>query len=51
MGTRATVGVAAISIAKSLGFSIKTEQLEMIENFVCGRDVFSMLPTGFGKRL
>ena len=42
-----TVRRAATSTAKSLGFSIKKEQLETIENFVCGRHVFSVLPTGF----
>ena len=47
MSIRATVREASISTAESLGFSIKKEQLEMIENFVCGRDVFSVLPTGF----
>ena len=51
MSTRATVREAVISTAESLGFSIKKEQLKTIENFVLGRDVFSALPTGFGKSL
>ena len=40
---------AAISAAKALGFDIK--QLEVIVKFAMGRDVFAILPTGFGKTL
>ena len=40
MSTRATVREAAFSTAELFGVSIKKEQLETIENFVCGRDVF-----------
>ena len=42
---------AAISAAKALGFDIKQEQLEVVVKFAMGRDVFAVLPTGFGKTL
>ena len=31
--------------------SLKEEQREVITNFVQGKDVFAVLPTGFGKSL
>ena len=49
MSTRATVREAVISTAESLGFSIKKEQLETIENFVLGRDVFQCCLLDLGK--
>lgn len=42
---------ATISAAESLGFTIKEEQLDVVATFVSGRDVFAVLPTGFGKSL
>ena len=36
--------------AKKMGYSApRPEQLEAVENFVSGRDVFLSLPTGGGK--
>ena len=38
--------------AEELGYpSLKPEQLKVIQSFVSCRDVFAVLPTGFGKRL
>lgn len=45
--------IRAVDIAKRV-FAIddlKKEQLEALYNFVCRRDVFVNLPTGFGKSL
>ena len=37
-------------VAKELGYpEMKPEQLEVAATFIEGRDVFSVLPTGFGK--
>ena len=30
---------------------LKPEQLKVIMEFICGKDVFAVLPTGFGKTL
>ena len=41
---------AAKSAAKELGYlDLKPEQLEVVETFVKGRDLFAVLPTGYGK--
>ena len=41
---------AASSAAKELGYpDLKLEQMEVVETFVKGRDVFAILPTGYGK--
>ena len=41
-----------IEAAQELGYSsMKPAQLEVTLNFVRGRDVFAILPTGFGKSL
>ena len=37
--------------ASSLGYVLKPEQQTSIEKFVCGKDVFISLPTGYGKSL
>ena len=38
--------------AASLGYSqLKPQQLEAMTEFVSGKDVFVVLPTGFGKSL
>lgn len=45
------VNVITIAIQK-LGYSsLKKEQLDVIVGFLNGRDVFAVLPTGFGKTL
>ena len=41
-----------LQAAGELGYSaMKPEQVEVALNFVGGRDVFAILPTGFGKSL
>ena len=48
----ARVRLAATRAANSLGYTdLKPSQLDVIEGFVQGRDVFAILPTGYGKRL
>ena len=43
---------AARSAARELGYTdLKQEQLRVVEAFVEGRDVFAVLPTGYGKSL
>ena len=43
---------AITRIIQKLGYSqLKPEQLKVIMEFVCGKDVFAVLPTGFGKTL
>ena len=40
------------SAAKELGYpDLKPEQLEVVETFVKGRDLFAVLPTTYGKSL
>ena len=35
-----------------LGYAnVKDEQLQVVENVISGKDVFAVLPTGFGKSL
>ena len=42
----------AISAAREVGYAgLKSEQLKVVETFVKGRDVFAVLPTGYGKGL
>ena len=51
---KSTVDVegACHTVSHSLGYSaLKPEQLSVIKSFVCGKDVFAVLPTGFGKSL
>ena len=39
-------------VASSLGYhSLKSEQKAVIKEFVMGKDVFAILPTGYGKSL
>ena len=46
------IQAAARSAARELGYSaLKPEQLKVVEAFVKGRDVFAVLPTGYGKSL
>ena len=43
---------AVTEAANELGFPVlKPEQLEVVTSFLRGRDVFAVLPTGFGKSL
>lgn len=44
---------AANSAARKLGYplGLKKEQLQVVVAFLSGRDVFAVLPTGFGKSL
>ena len=43
---------AACKAAEALGFStLKEEQMRVIAAVLRGRDVFAVLPTGFGKTL
>ena len=47
-----TAEEAITRIIQKLGYSqLKPEQLKVIMEFVCGKDVFAVLPTGFGKTL
>ena len=39
------------ALARDLGFILKSEQKEAVESLLRGRDVFGVLPTGFGKSL
>ena len=42
----------AQTVAKELGYrQLKPEQADVIEAFVKGRDMFAVLPTGYGKSL
>ena len=44
--------VAATEAARALGgFTLKTEQMEVVTSILRGRDVFAQLPTGYGKTL
>ena len=38
-------------LASDLGFVLKAEQMEAVESLLRGKDVFGVLPTGFGKSL
>ena len=38
-------------LASDLGFVLKVEQKEDVESLLRGKDVFGVLPTGFGKSL
>lgn len=43
--------LSAILEELNLGFSLKDEQKEALESFVLKKDVFAVLPTGYGKSL
>ena len=46
------VQTCVLQAAQELGYSsMKPAQVEVVLNFVRGRDVFAILPTGFGKSL
>ena len=52
-----TAEKAITRIIQKLGYpqlkpeQLKPEQLKVIMEFICGKDVFAVLPTGFGKTL
>ena len=37
------------ALASELGFVLKPEQKNAVESLLRGKDVFGVLPTGFGK--
>ena len=39
------------ALASDLGFVLKAEQKKAVESLLRGKDVFGVLPTGFGKSL
>ena len=46
------VEAACHTVTRSLGYSaLKPEELRVIKSFVFGKDIFAVLPTGFGKSL
>ena len=46
------VSEAANAAARKLGYAaLKLQQQEAVVNFLSGRDVFAVLPTGYGKSL
>ena len=48
----ASVEVAALESARQLGYqSLKDLQLKIVAGVINGRDVFGVLPTGYGKSL
>ena len=51
MATVSNCSKAAVEAARSIGYVLKEEQLQVIVQFVLGRDVFAVLPTGYGKSL
>ena len=47
-----SVEAAASAAAKQLGYgALKDLQMEIIKVIATGRDVFAVLPTGYGKSL
>ena len=47
-----TIQKAVVAAASDLGYpSLKDEQLKVVTAFLEGRDVFAVLPTGYGKNL
>ena len=46
------IAEAAKAATQALGYQqMKPQQLEVVQSFVKGNDVFGVLPTGFGKSL
>jgi len=47
-----TITKAIVAAAADLGYhTLKEEQLKIVTAFIQGRDVFAVLPTGYGKSL
>ena len=51
MATVSNCSKAAVKAAGTLGYILKQEQLDVIVQFALGKDVFAVLPTGYGKSL
>ena len=51
MATVSNCSKAAVKAAETLGYILKQEQLDVIVQFALGKDVFAVLPTGYGKSL
>ena len=52
MYSSVAVSDAAAATTQALGYQqMKPQQLEVVQSFVKGNDVFGVLPTGFGKSL
>ena len=50
--SREEILTAAMQSAQALGYSeLKEKQVEVVEKFLTGHDVFGVLPTGYGKSL
>lgn len=47
----ATLSAAASHAASSLGYELYEKQELVLRSFLSGRDVFGVLPTGYGKSL
>lgn len=45
------VMTAILEVGASMGFVLKEKQIEAIDSFVKGKDVFVSLPTGYGKSI
>ena len=45
------VMAAILEVGASMGFVLKEKQIEAIDSFVTGKDVFVSLPTGYGKSI
>lgn len=45
------VMAAILEVGASMGFVLKEKQIEAIDSFVKGKDVFVSLPTGYGKSI
>ena len=43
--------IALDTLASDSGFVFKSEQKEAVESLLKGRDIFGLLPKGFGKSL
>ena len=51
MATVSNCSEAAVKAAGTLCYVLKQEQLDVIVQFALGKDVFAVLPTGYGKSL
>ena len=50
--SNAAIEKAIVAAADDLGYpNLKNEQLKVVTAFMQGRDVFAVLPTGYGKSL
>ena len=50
--TEARLVDAATEVVRSLGYAaLKPKQMQVVSGIISGRDVFAILPTGFGKSL